>query len=48
MRLNGKKSMATSFISQIEKLGCSVDWNRVSFTMDDHYYKAVMKVFVNL
>src|SRR6195952_832828 len=34
--------------NQIEKLGCSVDWNRVSFTMDDHYYKAVIKVFVEL
>jgi valyl-tRNA synthetase len=34
--------------SQIKKLGCSVDWNRVTFTMDDHYYKAVIKVFVEL
>ena len=34
--------------NQIEKLGCSVDWDRVSFTMDDHYYKAVIKVFVDL
>ncbi len=34
--------------SQIEKLGCSVDWDRVTFTMDDDYYKAVMKVFVDL
>ena len=33
---------------QIKKLGCSVDWNRVSFTMDDHYYKAVIKVFIDL
>src|SRR6186713_2536491 len=33
--------------NQIERLGCSVDWNRVSFTMDDHYYKAVIKVFVD-
>jgi len=33
---------------QIKKLGCSVDWNRVTFTMDDHYYKAVIKVFVDL
>ena len=40
--------MAISFTKQIEKLGCSVDWERVSFTMDDHYYKAVIKVFVNL
>lgn len=34
--------------SQIEKLGCSVDWDRVNFTMDDHYYKAVIKVFIDL
>lgn len=34
--------------NQIERLGCSVDWDRVSFTMDDHYYKAVIKVFVDL
>jgi valyl-tRNA synthetase len=34
--------------NQIAKLGCSVDWDRVSFTMDDHYYKAVIKVFTDL
>lgn len=33
---------------QIKKLGCSVDWNRVTFTMDDHYYQAVIKVFIDL
>ncbi|OQP59944.1 valine--tRNA ligase [Niastella vici] len=33
---------------QIEKLGCSVDWDRVSFTMDPDYYKAVIRVFVDL
>jgi valyl-tRNA synthetase len=33
---------------QIAKLGCSVDWNRVSFTMDPEYSKAVIKVFVDL
>ncbi|WP_295117318.1 valine--tRNA ligase [uncultured Chitinophaga sp.] len=33
---------------QIKKLGCSCDWDRVSFTMDDHYYEAVIKVFVDL
>ena len=33
---------------QIARLGCSVDWNRTTFTMDDHYYKAVIKVFVEL
>ncbi|PUZ21721.1 valine--tRNA ligase [Chitinophaga parva] len=34
--------------SQIKKLGCSCDWDRVTFTMDDHYYKAVIKVFIDL
>jgi len=34
--------------NQIERLGCSVDWSRVTFTMDDHYYKAVINVFVDL
>ncbi len=34
--------------NQIEKLGCSVDWNRTTFTMDHHYYKAVIKVFIDL
>lgn len=34
--------------NQIAKLGCSVDWDRTTFTMDDHYYKAVIKVFVDL
>jgi valyl-tRNA synthetase len=33
---------------QIKKLGCSVDWDRVTFTMDDHYYGAVIKVFIDL
>jgi valyl-tRNA synthetase len=33
---------------QLKKLGCSVDWDRTTFTMDDHYYKAVIKVFVDL
>ena len=43
-----KEKYGNIIYSQIEKLGCSVDWNRVSFTMDDHYYKAVIKVFVEL
>ncbi|HMU11157.1 MAG TPA: valine--tRNA ligase [Ferruginibacter sp.] len=34
--------------NQIERLGCSVDWNRTTFTMDGHYYKAVIKVFIDL
>ena len=34
--------------NQIERLGCSVDWDRTTFTMDDHYYKAVIEVFIDL
>ena len=34
--------------NQIERLGCSVDWDRVTFTMDKDYYRAVIKVFVDL
>ncbi|HUX84320.1 MAG TPA: valine--tRNA ligase [Chitinophagaceae bacterium] len=34
--------------SQIERLGCSCDWDRVNFTMDDHYYQAVIRTFVKL
>jgi valyl-tRNA synthetase len=26
--------------NQIERLGCSVDWDRVTFTMDDDYYNS--------
>ncbi len=33
---------------QLKKLGCSVDWKRVSFTMDPDYYRAVIKVFLDL
>ncbi len=43
-----KEKYGNIIYSQIAKLGCSVDWNRVTFTMDDHYYKAVIKVFVDL
>ncbi len=43
-----KEKYGNIIYSQIAKLGCSVDWSRVTFTMDDHYYKAVIKVFVDL
>ena len=43
-----KEKYGNIIYNQIERLGCSVDWDRVSFTMDEHYYKAVIKVFVDL
>ena len=35
-------------LSQLKKLGCSCDWSRARFTMDDDMSKAVAKVFVSL
>ena len=35
-------------LQQLKKLGCALDWERVHFTMDDDYYKAVIRVFVEL
>src|SRR5206468_8286453 len=36
-----KEKYGSIIYDQIARLGCSVDWNRTTFTMDDHYYKAV-------
>ena len=33
---------------QLKRLGCSCDWNRERFTMDDQYYKSVVQTFVKL
>jgi valyl-tRNA synthetase len=35
-------------LQQLKKLGCSLDWDRTAFTMDDDYYAAVIRVFVEL
>jgi len=35
-------------IKQLKKLGCSCDWDRERFTMDDSYARAVQEVFVDL
>ena len=35
-------------ISQLRKLGVSCDWDRLNFTMDDHYYNKVIEAFVKL
>jgi len=35
-------------LQQLKKLGCSLDWERTTFTMDDHYYDSVISVFVDL
>jgi valyl-tRNA synthetase len=43
-----KEKYGGIILQQLKKLGCSLDWNRTSFTMDDEYYKAVIKIFIDL
>ena len=43
-----KEKFGDRIISQIKKLGCSCDWDRERFTMDEGCSKAVKEVFVNL
>lgn len=35
-------------LQQLKKLGCSCDWDRTKFTLDDNMSEAVIKVFVDL
>jgi len=35
-------------LEQLKKLGCSCDWQRTKFTMDDEMYRSVIKVFIDL
>ncbi|WP_419212320.1 valine--tRNA ligase [Maribacter sp. X9] len=35
-------------LEQLKKLGCSCDWERTAFTMDEERYNSVIKVFVDL
>ncbi|MDE3142687.1 MAG: valine--tRNA ligase [Bacteroidota bacterium] len=43
-----KEKYGGIILQQLKKLGCSVDWNRTSFTMDDDYYQSVIQVFIEL
>jgi len=43
-----KEKYGGIILQQLKKLGASCDWDRTAFTMDDHYYKAVIRQFVDL
>ena len=43
-----KNQYGDIIINQLKKLGCSCDWSRNAFTMDEHLSKSVIKVFVDL
>jgi len=43
-----KENYGEKIINQLKKLGCSCDWSRNAFTMDENLSKSVIKVFVDL
>jgi valyl-tRNA synthetase len=43
-----KEKYGGIILQQLKKMGCSLDWERTSFTMDDDYYQSVIGVFIDL
>ena len=43
-----KEKYGGIIISQLKRLGCSCDWTRTRFTMDEDYSREVQRVFVDL
>ena len=43
-----KEKYGGIILQQLKKLGCSCDWNRTAFTMDDDYYLAVYSETLDL
>ncbi|MCB5426207.1 valine--tRNA ligase [Altererythrobacter sp. CC-YST694] len=43
-----KAESGGAITGQLRRLGCSMDWSREQFTMDPHFTRAVLKVFVDL
>lgn len=43
-----KEKYGGIILDQLKKLGASCDWDRTRFTMDENYYRDVIKVFCDL
>ncbi len=43
-----KEQYGGIILQQMRKLGCSYDWRRERFTMDEHYARAVLETFIRL
>ena len=43
-----KNEFGNIILDQLKKIGCSCDWNRTTFTLDDKMNKSVLKVFIDL
>jgi valyl-tRNA synthetase len=41
-----REESGDEILRQFRALGCSFDWSRTRFTLDDEYVKAVLKVFI--
>lgn len=42
-----KDEFESTILGQLKKIGCSCDWSRTRFTMDEGYSKAVLEAFKN-
>ncbi len=42
-----KEKYGGIILEQLKKLGCALDWDRTTFTMDADYYDAVIDVFID-
>jgi len=43
-----KEKYGGIILNQLQRLGCSCDWDRTRFTMEDDLYKSVIQVFVDM
>ena len=43
-----KEEYGSTIIEQLKRLGCSCDWQRTRFTMDERYSESVKDVFLKL
>ena len=43
-----KNEFGNIILDQLKKIGCSCDWNRTTFTLDDKMNKSVLREFINL
>ncbi len=43
-----KEKYGGIILEQLKKMGCSLDWDRTTFTMDPDYYASVIETFVKL
>ena len=43
-----KEEYGGIILQQLKKMGCGLDWDRTSFTMDPDYSRSVLQVFIDL